>query len=214
MISWSRIQHFECAKVHRTQNVLGDIAHPHENIEFALRTTMTMDDNENGNGADGKTTIPMDDDNQSTTTETTENTKGSKERKCRDCLMAMKINHHAQRQQKSFAETVQELVGHGIREFENDLQFLDKKNERITDANADKEWRNKEFHKKIDVHEVRSANAAVDTIVMKIRSRHSINEIKKTFEISEMLRSNEGLVVANHEDTVEECDLVTVGFFF
>ena len=78
---------FECAKVHRAQNVLGDIAPLHKNVEFALRTTMTMDVNENGNGADGETTIPMEDDNQSTTTETTENTKGSKERKCRDYLM-------------------------------------------------------------------------------------------------------------------------------
>ena len=148
------MQHFECAKVHRVQNALGDIAPLHKNVEFASRTTMTMDDNENGSGADGETTIPMDDDNQSTTTEITENTKGSKERKCRDYLMVIKINHHVQRQQKSFAETVQEFVGHGVREFENDLQFLDKKNERIADANTDKEWRNKEFHKKFDVHEV------------------------------------------------------------
>ena len=101
-----------------------------------------------------------------------------------------------------------------MREFENDLQFLDKKNKRIADANADKEWRNKEFHKKFDVHEVRSANTATDTIVMKIRSRCSVNEVKTTFEISEMLRSNKGLVVANHKGTAEEHDLVTAGCFF
>ena len=67
--------------MHCAWNAPGAIACLRENIEFALRTTMTMDVNANGNGADGETTIPMEDDDQSTTTEITENTKGSKERK-------------------------------------------------------------------------------------------------------------------------------------
>ena len=142
-------QFFWDAKVHRAQNALGDIAPLHKNIEFASRTTMTMDHNENGSGADGETTIPMDDDNQSTTTEITENAKGSKEREHRDHLMVAKANHHVQRQQQSFAETAQELMGHRTQEFGNDPQFVDKTNTRIKDANADKEWRNKEFQKNL-----------------------------------------------------------------
>ena len=144
----------------------------------------------------------------------TENAKGGKECKCYDHLMVVKVNHCVQRQQQSFAETVQELIGHGTQEFGNDPQFMDKMSARIKDANTDKEWRNKEFQKKFDVHEVQSANAAVDTIVMKICTRHSINEIKNALEIAEMLRKNKGLVIANHEGAVDEHDLVTVGCFF
>ena len=173
-----------------------------------------MDDNENNDGAAGEATMQMDDDDKSTTTEVTENAKGSKERKCRDHLMVVKVNHRVQCQQQSFAETAQELIGHGMQEFGNDLQFMDKMNARIKDANTDKEWRNKEFQKKIDVHEVQSTSATVDIVAMKMRARHSINELKNTLEIAEMLRKNEGLVIANHEGAVEECDLVTVGHFF
>ena len=91
---------------------------------------------------------------------------------------------------------------------------MDKMNTRIKDANADEEWRNKEFQKKFDAHEVRSVNTTVDIVAMKTCTKHSVNEIKNTLEIAEMLRKNEGLVIANHEGAVEECDLVTVGHFF
>ena len=99
----------------------GAIACLRKNIEFALRTTTMMDDKANDNGAAGKATMPMDDDDKSTQTEMTENAKGSKECKHRDHSMVVKVNHCLQHQQKSFAETVQELVGHGMQEFENDL---------------------------------------------------------------------------------------------